>query len=53
MKDDKVLDFGTEAAGLNAEEILKQMFEKHKETGKGGMYSITPNGKLGEKLRDL
>lgn len=53
MKDDKILDFQTEAAELNAAEILRQMFEKHKETGESGMYSITPNGNLGEKLRDL
>lgn len=53
MSDKKILDFQMETAELNAEEILGQMFEQHQKTGDGGVYDITLDGKLGDKLHDL
>lgn len=51
--DNKILDFQMEATKKNTPEILKELNRKHKETGECGVYDITPDGKLGEKLYDL
>ena len=48
-----VTDFYIEAAKKNAPEILAELYKKHEETGECGIYNITPDGKLGEKLCDL
>lgn len=51
--DNKILDFQLEATKRNAPEILKELYKRHKETGECGIYKITPDGKLGEKLRNI
>ena len=53
MDNNKVLDFQMEATNKNASEILAELHRRHEETGECGMYDITPDGKLGEKLHDL
>ena len=52
-KDNKILDFQTEAIKRNAPEILEELYKRHEETGECGIYDITPDGKLGKKLYDL
>ena len=53
MYNNKVLDFQMETTKRNASEILSELYRKHEETGECGVYNITPDGKLGEKLHDL
>lgn len=48
----KIKDFRIEAEKLNAAEILRELKEVHDKTGECGIYNITPDGKLGEKLHD-
>lgn len=50
MVDNKILDFQTELINKKAQEILAELNKKHKETGECGIYDITPDGKIGEKL---
>ena len=49
----KELNCDMETVKKNAPEILKELYERHQETGECGIYDITPDGKLGEKLYDL
>ena len=42
-----------EVTKRNAQEILKELYEKHKESGECGIYDITPDGKLGDKLYEM
>lgn len=51
--DNNVTNFQMEAAKKNAPEILAELYKKHEETGECGIYNITPDGKLGDKLCDL
>lgn len=53
MKDNKIVNFETEEVKINASEILREMKERHDKTGECGIYDITPDGKLGEKLHNL
>ena len=53
MDNNKVLDFQMETTKRNASEILAELYRKYEETGECGVYNITPDGKLGEKLHDL
>lgn len=48
--DNKILDFQLEATKRNVTKILKELYEKHKKSGECGIYNITPDGKLGDKL---
>ena len=52
-KENNVVDFQMEAVKRNAPEILAELRRRHEETGECGVYDITPDGKLGEKLCDL
>lgn len=49
----KIKDFRIETEKLNAAEILRELKEAHDKTGECGIYNITPDGKLGEKLHNL
>ena len=53
MDNNKVLDFQIETTKRNASEILAELYRKHEETGECGVYDITSDGKLGEKLYNL
>lgn len=53
MEDNKIVNFKTEEVKINAFEILREMKERHDKTGEYGIYDITPDGELGEKLHDL
>lgn len=53
MNKNNVVDLQMERVKKNASEILKELYERHKETGECGVYDITSDGKLGEKLCDL
>ncbi len=53
MNDNKVVDLQKEAVKRNARDILSELYKIHKETGECGIYDITPNGTIGEKLREL
>ena len=46
------MDKRIEKAKENASEILEKLYKKH-EDGEHGMYDITPDGELGEKLVDF
>lgn len=52
-KENNVVDFHVEVVKRNAHEILAELYKRHEETGECGIYDITPDGKLGEKLHDL
>lgn len=52
-KDSKVIDLQNKRAERNAPEILAELYRKHQETGECGIYDITPDGKLGEKIADV
>lgn len=51
--DNNVINFQMEAEKKNASEILAELYKRHEETGECGIYNITPDGKLGDKLCDL
>ena len=53
MSENNIVDFQTEMVKRNASEILAELHRRHEETGECGIYDITPDGKLGEKLYDL
>lgn len=53
MDNNKVLDFQIERTKRNASEVLAELYRKHEETGECGVYDITPDGKLDEKLYNL
>ena len=36
-----------------AKNILNELYKKHQETGECGIYEITEDNKLGEKVSDL
>jgi hypothetical protein len=52
-KENNVVDFQMEVVKRNAPEILSELYKIHEETGECGIYDITLDGKLGEKLYDL
>lgn len=52
-KNGKVIDLQNKRAERNAAEILAELYRKHRETGECGIYDITPDGKLGEKIVDI
>ena len=52
MRDNNITDFQTEMANVVVAEILREM-KRHNRTGECGIYDITSDGKLGEKLHDL
>lgn len=53
MRDNKIKDIQGNITKANAMEILNEMKKRHDKTGECGIYDITPDGKLGKKLRDL
>lgn len=53
MRDNIITDLQTEMANVDVAEILREMKERHDRTGECGIYDITSDGKLGEKLHDL
>ncbi len=52
-KENNVVDLQMERVKKNAPEILAELYRRHEETGECGVYDITSDGKLGEKLHDL
>lgn len=42
-KENNVVDFQMEAVKKNAPEILSELYRRHEETGKCGVYDITPD----------
>ena len=53
MDNGKITDFQMEITKRNAPKIMAELLKRHKETGECGVYDITPDGKLGEKLLEL